>query len=793
MTWLRFAAAWVAVCFLASASDRRVVLIKVDGAPADLVHELLRERDPKTGRSRLPWMEEIFVKQGTRIENFFVRGISLSAPSWAVLDTGYHQRIHGNVEYDRVTLRSYDYLNFFPFYFSNAAGHQADMPGVQVLDASGVPLIIDRFPWPNRYQGFQLFQRGVRWRTLQRSLENRFTHHSPRELLDEWLTGFEFAAGIDEQTERELIADLADPNYLYLDYYTGEVDHVGHVNNDREAQIAALQRVDALAGRVWTAIQKSSMADRTVLAILSDHGMNSVEGIFSQGYSLVDWFRSTEGGAHHTATDRYPMDEYKLRGLNFMVSEVITPSPNSTYLKGESQQYPTAFLDLDGNERAAVQLRNSDLNALHILLKQLSRKDLPPAVRSAASETFFDILDARRQEWQQSLAELREELGALHRSILRERSYQENRPKPKWTAEELNEGLPQIEHRRLAKLLGWEQDERSYSAYSKAMSALLTLKRGTLEAARMHIEDWIPKHSLGEPNTLLDLQNYVAGPSAEGFVKAGSGSGLDQVESFRHVNYFPALRKIVVRNNTQKGIGPRPIDFVATRVPVPGTDEAVWMYSDDDHQALVEGRHNASGDLELRYLPVTQLRGLPDGSVSWSDGRFKTGLPLRVWEDPELKIPAGLDREAWLNDWHTDREWLNAVYNTHYSNGVIGIYEQFVREQPLAASDPSADPADAALLKRFEARRRRLVEPDMLLLANDHWNFNARNFNPGGNHGGFFHISTHSILMFAGGAEMGVPRGTVVQEPYDSLSFAPTLLKLAGFDVSGMPGPVIPF
>jgi hypothetical protein len=187
------------------------------------------------------------------------------------------------------------------------------------------------------------------------------------------------------------------------------------------------------------------------------------------------------------------------------------------------------------------------------------------------------------------------------------------------------------------------------------------------------------------------------------------------------------------------------------------------------------------------------LRGLPDGSVSWSDTVFKADLPLRVWEDPELQVPSGQDRETWLNNWHTDREWLNTVYRTHYSNGVIGIYEQFVREPPLASSDPDAPAADAALLKRFEARRRRLVEPDLLLLANDHWNFNARNFNPGGNHGSFFHISTHSILMFAGGSDVNVPRGSVVQEPYDSLSFAPTLLKLAGFDISALPEAPINF
>lgn len=770
----RFAAGLLIAYSLASAADRRVVLIKVDGVPGDLVSEILRERDPKTGRSRLPWMEEVFAKQGTRIENFFVRGISLSAPSWAMLDTGYHQRIHGNVEYDRVTLRAYDYLNFFPFYFGNAEKHAADMPGVQVLDASGVPLIIDRFPGANRYQSFQLYQRGVRWKTLRSSFENRFTRHSPRELLDEWLTGFEFASGIEEQTERELIAHFEDPNYLYLDYYTGEFDHVAHLNHDREAQIGALQRIDALIGRVWTAIQNSPLGGSTVLAMVSDHGMNSVQGIYSQGYSLVDWFRSREGGAHHTATDRYPLDEYKLRGLNFMVSEVITPSADSTYLKGESQQFPTAFLDLDGNERAAVQLRNSDLNALHILLKQLARKDLPTRLRAPASETFFDLLDAHRQAWQQSLASLQEELAALDRSILRGRK-----------------ALTQPEPRQLERLQAWEQDGRSYGAYVKVLSNLLALKRTRLEASRLHIEDLIPKRSLGEPNTILDLQNYVAGSTPEGLVTAAGDAGrLDQVESFRHVDYFQALRRIVVRNNTQKGIGPRPIDFVAARVPVPETEEAVWMYSDDDHQAIVMGRHDVAGNLELRYLPVTHLRGLNDGSVSWSDSPFKTDLPLRVWEDPELQVPAGLDRETWLSGWHSDREWLRALYRTHYSNGVIGIYEQFVREQPLASADPETPADDAALLRRFEARRRRLVEPDLLLLANDHWNFNARNFNPGGNHGSFFHISTHSILMFAG---VGVPRGAVVEEPYDSLSFAPTLLRLAGYDISLLPGPAIRF
>jgi arylsulfatase A-like enzyme len=93
-------------------------------------------------------------------------------------------------------------------------------------------------------------------------------------------------------------------------------------------------------------------------------------------------------------------------------------------------------------------------------------------------------------------------------------------------------------------------------------------------------------------------------------------------------------------------------------------------------------------------------------------------------------------------------------------------------------------------LARFNQRRRRLAEPDFLIFAHDHWNFNVRNFNPGGNHGSFLRASTHAILLFAGGADTGVPQHRQVQSPYDSLSFVPTILDLMGMhaDAAKLPG-----
>src|SRR5665213_822109 len=95
-----------------------------------------------------------------------------------------------------------------------------------------------------------------------------------------------------------------------------------------------------------------------------------------------------------------------------------------------------------------------------------------------------------------------------------------------------------------------------------------------------------------------------------------------------------------------------------------------------------------------------------------------------------------------------------------------------------------------ALFARFNQRWRRLAEPDFLIFANDPWNFNVRNFNPGGNHGSFLHASMNSILLFAGGADTGIPRHRQVQEPYDSLSFVPTILDLMGMhsDAAKLPG-----
>src|SRR6267378_3657227 len=123
------------------AEVKRVVVIKLDGLPQDLLDREIKRINPTTGRSSLPWMNRVFTEQGTRLANFYVRAISLSAPSWSLLDTGQHLQIRGNAEFDRYTFHVYDYLNFFPFYLGYALSRKVDMPGVQILDELRVPLL----------------------------------------------------------------------------------------------------------------------------------------------------------------------------------------------------------------------------------------------------------------------------------------------------------------------------------------------------------------------------------------------------------------------------------------------------------------------------------------------------------------------------------------------------------------------------------------------------------------------------------------------------------------------------
>jgi hypothetical protein len=785
---------------LCLAQVKRVVLIKVDGLPNDLVDQFVNERDPRTGKSQLPWIEHIFYRRGTRVANFYVRGMSLSGPSWSVLETGQHLQIKGNVEFDRYTLHAYDYLNFIPFYMKSAAGARADMPGTEVLDSLGLPLLFDAFPHQDRYISFQLYQRGMRFNTLKEGLQRRFMK-DPRELFDEWTMGLEMRNMFFPQMERELTQKLADSHTRYLDLYLTGFDHMAHHNRDHQSHLYAMQDIDRLIGRVWTAIEKSPMAAETALILVSDHGFNTDERVYSQGYNLVKLLGSTAGGGHHVITKRRLLLDYSLKGMNFMVPLITTTTEDSYYLKRQSSDYPTALLDFDGNERASIHLRDSDLNLLHILFQPLQRNDLSPAMRQAITQLFFKTLDGRRAQWQTTLNELNQELVVLRSRIEEQRKLWESQPK-KFTPQEIEEGRDDDKMRVFAQLERWTSQDKNYTEYARTLANLLALDRTNFQPAKLKIEDLIAKRTMGDRNSIYELQNYIAGLGSSGFVLKPDSS-IDVEKSFTRVDYFSLLQSIRMRNNVQPEVGNKPIDMIASRIPAEllkqvlvasalegetsggqsrwtSCNEAVWIYRNAEMQALILCRQDEQGTPSFRYQPIRNLKQKADGQINYEPVPWQPGLPLEILEDPQLLVP-GSDRASWLSEWHTDAEWLKALHRTKYSNGLVGVYEEIAQHptEKLSPNEPGLS-EDERLFRRFLRRQRELIETDLLLVANDHWNFDVRGFNPGGNHGSFFRISTHSTLMLAGGERSRIPRGAVVEEPYDSLSFVPTVLALTG-------------
>jgi Type I phosphodiesterase / nucleotide pyrophosphatase len=470
---------------------RRVVILQIDGLNADLLYRIMCEKDSATGKARLPWFAHVFSDNGAVFENFYTRGISLSAPSWSMLNTGQHAVIRGNVEYDRYTGEVYDYLNFFPFYLDYAKGREVDMPGVEVLDSAGIPMLADSFKYSHAYQSPQLFQRGVRWRTLEHSLGRQFSRDALLSMIEDGARP-SLEDNLEQQTESELDAALQGRDVLYLDFFTGRLDHEAHATSQPEALYQELLRLDGLVGRIWTDIQKSPLADQTIFVVVSDHGMNNVPGIVSQTFSLPDLFNSREGGAHHVMTDRYELSDYKLKGLNPLVHRVITPSASSFYLGQEAAQYPTAWLDIDGNERAAVHLRNSDLNEIHILLIELAKPDLRPEIRRAASEYLRTMINRQHAAWTETADNLDQELAELNRAIEARRDIVAKQPK-KWTQEQIAAGDDK-EARRLAdQLRAWEQEYSSYGSYVSHLRALLMLKADPLRTLRERIADVVPQ------------------------------------------------------------------------------------------------------------------------------------------------------------------------------------------------------------------------------------------------------------------------------------------------------------
>ncbi len=765
---------------------KRLVIIKVDGISADYLDQYVKQTDEKTGKSVLPWFDEVFYRNGTRLSNFYARGMSLSATSWSLLDTGQHLRIKGNIEYNRLIPQSFYYLNFIPYYADYAMKRRVDMPAMEVLDQLEIPILSDAFPYDRRYTSFQLLQRGTDWDVFAKGFLKLFPRKSS-DFVDEWTIGFDFFNTTFNQQERDIIKKIENhPEITYFDFFTPDFDHVAHLNNNTEVHFTVLKNLDQTIGRFWTAIENSKNADETALILVSDHGLNTSEKSYSQGFNIINLLQSRAGGGHHVATKQRLMLNYSIRGLNPFISIVSNESKESFYLQRQAKSYPTVKIDFDGNERAAIHLRDSDLNILQIIFQEVQKRKISKENEKALKKAFFEVRDRRRVDWQKRIIDLDKELEALNRWIKIQEKIIENQPR-EFTPEQIKLGKDKEARRIAVQAELARKDKAEYVQYLKTLKNLLALDIENFQPKKLQIKDIIAEGAMGERNSIYQLQNYAVGLSKRGLI-LDENDRLDSEKSFERVNYFELFKNQMVRSNVQKEIGSSPIDFVAAQIPLEQISGAlpenlqadqnpIWIYGGKDKQALILTRTNDDSVKSYFYLPVADLKQNAEGKFSFEIKEWSAGFPLKIYEDENFEVENSTKKD-WLSRWHTETEWLRATHKTIYSAAVINLCEQLndnLSENYKTVENLSED---EKMLRRFRNHQRRLTETDILILANNLWNFDMRGFNAGGNHGSFFRISSNSALMFAGGAKTGIPRGLNITEPYDNLSFVPTVFAL---------------
>jgi len=159
------------------------------------------------------------------------------------------------------------------------------------------------------------------------------------------------------------------------------------------------------------------------------------------------------------------------------------------------------------------------------------------------------------------------------------------------------------------------------------------------------------------------------------------------------------------------------------------------------------------------YGKVNQCSQTKDASSSpWNGGLAYRGyfLPSERLDAFPVSPTAGCSAGSVIADPKSTslNPVINASSGSHFSDSCLGFRGGFI--------EPVLNPDEMV-------KYRRGFQP-----------FNVRGFNPGGNHGSFFRLSTRATLMFSGGNGTGIPRGLLIERPYDTLSFVPTLLALTG-------------
>src|SRR5690606_32160183 len=334
----------------------------------------------------LPNLHHYFAIDGSRAETIYSGTLPLSAAAWAMIDSGQPSIIKNHFYFNRATGELHGYLDGLRESVNQLIKGSGKTAAVWQLDLLGIPLLEDFFPREKTWTSIQLLYR-------QRPVEQlsnlgKFLVRGGRQdfnpfgILKQQFSHIVYHPDYPEWNDEALshlaaskIVELADKGKEPFDLISvicPTLDHQFHVDPDYRRTLAWLVRLDDWVGAVFRAIEESRRRERTVVALVSDHGLDFNPRAINYSFPINRWLRHEEFGSHTVLS---PHTEASVHALSVPVrgvdSSKVYESPDSPYgasIPHGSKGYYTAFTAHAGNPRFDTFFRNSDLNAIHLLL-----------------------------------------------------------------------------------------------------------------------------------------------------------------------------------------------------------------------------------------------------------------------------------------------------------------------------------------------------------------------------------------------------------------------------------------
>jgi len=779
------------------AQRARIILLKVDGLPGLLIEAALspqsdavlrlpfperfredyRATQKLVGREELlPNIKEYFYRQGVRAETIFTGTLPLSAPVWAQIDSGQPSIVKRNYYFNRASGTSKVFLNGLLDSAGKLIRGSGRTHALWELDLLRIPILPDAFPPERVWSSLQTLSRkrsaiqlGAMGKFLVRAGRREF---SPGAVLHQHLSHLVAYPDHVERLDQSLSLTLAkwlkwraegDPSET-LDFITAlfvTLDHRFHLDSSYRSVLHLLVKLDDWFGEVMGAVEQTARRNRTLVAMVSDHGMNLYPVHINYGFPINPWLRRPEFGGHTVLSPEVEDSDHALTrpipGVDFARVYESPTSPYGDTVPFGAKGYFTAFAANMGNPRFDLFLRHSDLNRLHLLLLDSLRLQNDVEKLDRVFEIFQPVF-RRVRPWLEADAYSLQQAAEVFEA---------------WSERHLEAGMPSARDAgsRLAS------ESRLYRNQAAILRRLLALPLEEEEWRRFirsgfEIDGVVPKGYFGPPNSLEQLANYTVGwakPASERWSQSGEAPFLtlsypDLITGYRALN--------------PDAFGNRyPFNFFVASIPTEDLTgwkglplrQALWLMASENRgqAALLEAT-----DGTLWYGPLKNRGelGRLDGAGA-AGSRDPLGYPDRLWA-------------RWLDP----RRWVSETARLETSLAPVILADLFrpnfedylsgkSRAGVLLTLDGAGRREDLTRALRFRFRQ---ATPDFRVWMRHGWNVNTMGQQPAGSHGGFLPLETQTTFMVWGGDELGLKRGRRLGGAFLTLDIAPTLMDAIG-------------